>query len=70
MAHIVTVTITGGAYLGPSQDKQFSINADNIIQIEDVGQDEIGNSVITMSDKSKHYVSETRQKLEKLINKK
>lgn len=68
MAHIVTVTITGGAYLGPSQDKQISINADNIILIEDVGEGEIGNSVITMSDKSKHYVSETRAQLEQLIN--
>jgi len=68
MAHIVTVTITGGAYLGPSQDKKISINADNIILIEDVGVGGIGNSVITMSDKSKHYVSETREQLEQLIN--
>ena len=69
MAHIVTVTITGGAYLGPSEDKPISINADNIVKIEDVGEDEIGNSVITMIDKTKHYVSETREQLEKIINK-
>lgn len=68
MAHIVTVTITGGAYLGPSQDKQISINANNIILIEDVREDEIGNSLIIMSDNSKLYVSETRAQLERLIN--
>jgi hypothetical protein len=70
MAHIIKITITGGAFGGPTVDKQISINADNIINIEDALPGYIGTSRITMSDGSTYYVSETRDQLENLINKK
>lgn len=72
MAYIVTVTIAGGSYAGAKDDKKISINADNISTIEDAdkGNDLVGNSVIVMNNKNRHRVTETREELEKLINKK
>jgi len=68
MAKIIKVTITGGAALGPQRDNEISIDADNIISLEDVIKPEIGTSKITMIDKTEYYVSETREELSKIIN--
>ncbi|MFZ4455506.1 MAG: hypothetical protein ACOYOT_04725 [Bacteroidales bacterium] len=69
MAHLIEVTITGGAYLGPRNDTKITINADRIIKIEDVHSGQIGTSKIIMDDKSEYYVTEDRANLTRLINK-
>jgi hypothetical protein len=69
MAYLIDVTIAGGAYLGPTNDTQISINADRIMKVENVQSGEIGTSKITMDDKSVHYVRETQTQLANLTNK-
>lgn len=69
MAHLIEVTIAGGAYLGPKNDTKISINADRIMKVEDVQSGQLGVSKITMDDNSGHYVTETRADLAKLTNK-
>jgi len=70
MAHIITVTIAGGAYNGPEKDTKISINADKISSIKETDKEdsEVGNSIITLTDKTRHNVTETREELERLIN--
>lgn len=69
MAHIVTVTIAGGAYLGREEDTPTQINADKILKIDKPLDDEIGNSVIVMDNKEKIYTTETPEQLKDIINK-
>lgn len=69
MAHLIEVTIAGGAYLGPKNDTKITINADRIMKVENVPSGQIGVSKITMDDKSEHYVTETQADLAKLTNK-
>jgi hypothetical protein len=69
MAHLIEVTIAGGAYLGPKNDTKISINADRIMKVEDVQSGQVGVSKITMDDNSGHNVTETRADLAKLTNK-
>jgi hypothetical protein len=69
MAYLIEVTITGGVYSGPNNDKKISINADKIMKVEDIQNGQIGTSKIIMEDKSEHYVTETRADLAKLTNK-
>ena len=68
MAHIVTVTIAGGAYLGPLEDTPISINVDRVMKIEDTQPDEVGASVITMDDNSRYWVTESQTELQTIIN--
>jgi hypothetical protein len=69
MAHMVTVTIAGGSLMGSASDTKVSINADNISRIEEKQDpDDVGNSVIIMTDKNRLHVQETRGALDKLIN--
>ena len=69
MAHLIEVTIAGGAFLGPTNDTKISINADRIMTVENVQGGQIGISKITMDDKSEHYVKETQAQLTNLTNK-
>jgi hypothetical protein len=69
MAHMITITIAGGSLQGPLNDTKISLNADNISSIsENDDPDDVGKSVITMTDKKRHHVQETREELNKLIN--
>lgn len=70
MAHIVTVTIAGGAYLGSENDTSTSINADRILEITNAGGDEVGTSIIRLDDNTKLWVVETQDELKEIINKK
>ena len=69
MAHIVTVTIAGGEYLGPENDTPTQINADKIVKINKPSEDEIGNAVITMDNKERLHTTETPEQLKVIINK-
>ena len=69
MAHIVTVTKPGGLYGGPDEDTQIHINADNIISVvDDPDEDNLGNSIITMSDDSKIFAKETAEEVKQIVN--
>ena len=68
MAHIVSVTIAGGAYLGPEKDTPIQINADKIMKIDKPFEDEIGNAVITLENKDRIYTTETPNQLKDIIN--
>lgn len=70
MAHIVTVTVAGGAYLGPENDTPTSINTDRILEITNAGEDEIGTSIIRLDDNTKLWVTESQEELKEIINKK
>lgn len=69
MAHLIEVTVSGGAYLGPKNGTKITINADRIMKVENVSAGQVGVSKITMDDKSEHYVTETQAEIAKLINK-
>ena len=69
MAHLIEVTIAGGAYLGHKNDTKITINADKIMKVENVPSGQVGVSIITMDDKSEHYVTETQAEIARLTNK-
>jgi hypothetical protein len=68
MAHIITVTIAGGAYLGPENDYPIQINADKIVKIEKPFDGEIGNSVVVMENDERLYIKETTLEIATIIN--
>jgi hypothetical protein len=70
MAHMIKVTIAGGAYLGPKENTPITINADKIVEITSTDGREIGTSVIKMEDNKKYWVTENQDELKELINKK
>lgn len=66
---LITVTIAGGAYLGPDNDTPIVINKNDIVSLADPYEDEIGNTVVVMRDGQRHYVTETKTKVQKLTSK-
>lgn len=65
----ITVTIAGGAYLGPVNDTPITINKNEIVSLDEPYMGEIGTTVIVMKDGQRHYVTETKLKLKKLTRK-
>jgi len=68
MAHIITVTIAGGSFWGPTQDTPTQINADKITEIKKPFDNEIGNAVIEMEGGKKLFTTETPEELKGMIN--
>ena len=66
---LITVTIAGGAYLGPSSNTPKTINKNDISSLDDPYSNEIGTTVIVMKDGTKYYVTETKSKLKRLTRK-
>ena len=66
---LITVTIAGGAFLGPDKDTPKIINKNDIVSLDDPYEGEIGNTVIVMRDGSRHYVAESKNKIQKLTRK-
>lgn len=66
---LITVTIEGGAYLGPSSNTPKTINKNDISSLDDPYSNEIGTTVIVMKDGTKYYVTETKSKLKRLTRK-
>ncbi len=68
MAQLITITIAAGAHLGPESDTPILLNSDKIIRVEDSASDDLGNSVISLDDGSKLFVTETQATLQSLVN--
>jgi hypothetical protein len=66
---LITVTISGGAFLGPDNDTPKVINKNDISSLDNPYEGEIGNTVIVMRDGSRHYVTESKSKIQKLSRK-
>lgn len=66
---LITVTIAGGAYLGPVNDTPIIINKNEISSLDNPYLGEVGTTVIVMKDGQRHYVVETKSKLKKLTRK-
>ncbi len=70
MEALITVTIPGGTYYGPDEDSQMKINPKNIISvIDEIDEDNLSKSIITMSDGSKIFAKETSKEIEGMIMK-
>ena len=63
---LITVTIAGGAFLGPEKDTPKIINKNDIVSLDSPYEDEIGNTIIVMRDGSRHYATESKSKIQKL----
>lgn len=66
---LIAVTIAGGVFLGPDKDTPIVINKNDITSLADPYEDEIGKTVIVMRDGKRHYVTETKAKVQKLTRK-
>ncbi|OJV21642.1 MAG: hypothetical protein BGO30_02790 [Bacteroidetes bacterium 41-46] len=66
---LITVTIAGGAYLGPIKDTPITINKNEIAYLDNPYCGEIGTTVIVMKNGTRHYVTDTKSKIIKLTKK-
>ena len=66
---LITVTIAGGAFMGPDHDTPITINKNEISSLADPYNGEIGTTVVVMKDGKRHYVTETKSKLQRLTRK-
>lgn len=66
---LITFTIAGGAYLGPTEDTPITINKNEIASLDNPFSGELGTTVIVMKDGTRYYVTQTKSKLIKLTKK-
>jgi len=66
MATIIEVTNAGGAFLD-KDDKKISINADLISRFEDVPEDDVGKTIIYLTNGISLNVVESQKQLRDII---
>ena len=66
MAKIIEVTNAGGAFLD-KDDKKISINADLISRFEDVPEDDVGKTIIYLTNGISLNVVESQKQLRDII---